>query len=42
MLLRTSWENVYRRVVEVVEYDLQHRNLDGITAIGVDEVQFRK
>jgi transposase len=26
----------------VVNYGLEHRNLDGITAIGVDEVQFQK
>ena len=26
----------------VVEYGLQHRSLEGITAIGVGEVQFRK
>jgi len=38
----TSWEAVYRSVVWVVEYGLQHRKLDGITAIGVDEVQFQK
>jgi transposase len=42
LIFRTSWENVYRSVAWVVEYGLQHRNLDGITAIGVDEVQFRK
>ena len=38
----TSWEAVYRSVTWVVEYGLQHRKLDGITAIGVDEVQFQK
>ena len=38
----TSWEAVYRSVTWVVEYGLQHRCLDGITAIGVDEVQFQK
>jgi transposase len=42
LVFRTSWENVYRSVAWVVEYGLQHRSLDGITAIGVDEVQFRK
>ena len=41
-IFQTSWENVYRSVAWVVEYGLRHRNLDGITAIGVDEVQFRK
>ena len=42
LIFRTSWENVYRSVAWVVEYGLQHRSLDGITAIGVDEVQFQK
>jgi transposase len=34
----TSWQTVYR----AVEWGLAHRNLDGIEAIGVDEVQWRK
>jgi transposase len=42
LIFKTSWENVYRSVAWVVEYGLQNRSLDGITAIGVDEVQFRK
>ena len=33
-----SWEAVYRSVEEVVDYGLAHRDLTGITAIGVDEV----
>lgn len=33
-----SWEAVYRAVEEVVDYGLEHRDLTGITAIGVDEV----
>jgi transposase len=41
-IFKTSWENVYRSVAWVVEYGLQNRSLDDITAIGVDEVQFRK
>ena len=41
-VFQTSWESVYRSVRWVVEYGLKHRNLDGITAIGIDEVQFRK
>jgi transposase len=41
-IFRTSWEMVYRSVAWVVEYGLAHRDLQGITAIGVDEVQFRK
>jgi transposase len=39
---RTSWENVFRSVKMVVSWGLEHRSLDGITAIGVDEVQWQK
>src|SRR5271157_5561801 len=39
---RTSWENVFRSVKMVVAWGLAHRSLDGITAIGVDEVQWQK
>jgi transposase len=38
----TSWDTVYRSVKFVVAYGLAHRNLDGITAIGVDEIQYGK
>lgn len=38
----TTWDNVRRAVQWVVEFGLAHRDLDGITAIGVDEVQYRK
>ena len=41
-IFRTSWESVFRAVAGVVEYGLAHRDLSGITAIGVDEVQFQK
>ena len=41
-IFRVSWEKVYRSVTWVVEYGLEHRDLDGVTAIGVDEIQFRK
>ena len=41
-IFQTSWETVYRSVAWVVEYGLEHRSLDGVTAIGVDEVQFQK
>jgi transposase len=33
-----SWDCVYRSVKAIVKYGLAHRDLDGITAIGVDEV----
>jgi transposase len=42
LVFKTSWDSVYRSVAWVVEYGLKHRDLDGITAIGVDEVQFQK
>jgi transposase len=41
-IFHTSWESVFRAVAWIVEYGLEHRDLSGITAIGVDEVQFRK
>jgi transposase len=41
-IFRTSWEKVYRSVAWVVEYGLEHRHLDDVTAIGVDEIQFQK
>ena len=39
---RTSWENVYRSVAMAVAWGLANRTLDGIEAVGVDEVQWRK
>jgi transposase len=39
---RTSWDNVFRSVKTVVAWGLAHRSLEGITAIGVDEVQWQK
>lgn len=38
----TSWDNVCRSVKWVVDYGLKHRILEGITAIGVDEVTYSK
>lgn len=38
----TSWDTVFRCVERIVDYGMKHRNLDGITAIGVDEVQHKK
>ena len=34
----TSWDSVVRSVKMAVTWGLAHRNLDGITAIGVDEI----
>jgi transposase len=36
----TSWETVYRSVEWFVEWGLAHRKLDGIEAIGVDEIHW--
>jgi transposase len=41
-VFHTSWQSVYRAVQMAVSWGLGHRNLDGIEAIGVDEVQWRK
>ena len=38
----TSWDTVRRSVAFVVSYGLANRSLDGVDAIGVDEVQWRK
>ena len=39
---RTSWEKVFHAVEYVVQWGLEHRELTGITAIGVDEIAWRK
>jgi len=39
---QTSWESVFRSVEMVVEWGLEHRVLDGIKAIGVDEVLWQR
>lgn len=38
----TSWDSVFRSVKMAVEWGLAHRNLDGITAVGTDEICWRK
>lgn len=38
----TSWNTVYRAVTQAVVWGLVHRSLEGIRAIGVDEIQWRK
>lgn len=37
-----SWDNVCRSVQWVVGYGLKHRDLEGVEAIGVDEVAYSK
>jgi len=41
-VFRTSWNAVYRAVTLAVLWGLANRSLEGITAIGVDEIQWRK
>jgi transposase len=38
---KVSWESVFRSVKYVVEYGMENRSLDNITAIGVDEVKYK-
>ncbi len=37
----TTWENVFRSVKHAVLWGVVHRDLSGIEAIGVDEIQWR-
>ena len=37
----TTWDNVFRAVKHAVLWGLAHRDLSGIEAIGVDEIQWR-
>jgi transposase len=37
-IFRTSWESVRRAVEHAVAWGLAHRDLNGLTAVGVDEV----
>lgn len=39
---KTSWDTVYRSVEKAVEWGLAHRDLSNITAIGIDEVFWKK
>ena len=39
---RTSWQTVYKAVKKIVEYGLEHREIDNVTALGIDEVQYHK
>ena len=41
-IFRTSWHTVFCAVQMAVEWGLQHRNLDAIAAIGVDEVLWHR
>lgn len=39
---RTSWRKVCESVMYVVDWGLAHRDMTGITAIGIDEISVRK
>jgi transposase len=39
---KTSWDTVFRSVEMAVNWGLAHRDIDGITAIGTDEICWRK
>ena len=39
---RVSWEHVYEAVKYAVSWGLEHRDLDQIASIGIDEVQWHK
>ena len=38
----TTWQNVFRSVKHAVSWGLAHRSLEGIAAIGVDEIQWQE
>ncbi len=38
----TKWQNVFRSVKHAVSWGLAHRSLEGIEAIGVDEIQYKR
>lgn len=42
LCFRVSWDIVADAVSWVVQWGLAHRNLDNVTAIGVDEIQYKK
>lgn len=39
---QTTWDNVYRSVKMAVAWGLANRDLEGIFAIGVDEIQYKR
>jgi len=40
-IFKVTWENVFTAVEYIVEYGLKNRCLDGIQAIGIDEIQYK-
>ena len=41
-VFQTSWDNVFRSVKMAVAWGLVHRNLDNVTAIGIDEIAWKR
>jgi transposase len=41
-IFRTSWNTVYRAVTLAVLWGIAHRSLEGVEAVGIDEIQWRK
>jgi transposase len=41
-IFRTSWDSVRRAVEHAVEWGLAHRDLSGVTAVGIDEVAWQR
>ena len=41
-IFRTSWDSVCRAVDHAVEWGLEHRDLSGLTAMGVDEIAWSR
>jgi transposase len=41
-VFRTSWDSVFRAVAHAVAWGLAHRDLTGVTALGIDEVAWSR
>jgi transposase len=41
-IFRTSWDSVCRAVEHAVEWGLAHRDLSGVTSVGVDEIAWAR
>lgn len=41
-IFRTSWDSVCRGVEHAVAWGLEHRDLQGVTAVGIDEIAWRR
>lgn len=39
---QTTWDNVFRAVKHAVQWGLVHRDESGVTAIGIDEIQWSR